>query len=797
MSIVVSLVAVAALLAGAAAPAAAAPALVGFTPARGTPGSEVLVTGAGFDPRLYATTVRFGGVAAAALQVAVEASGAALHVIVPSGAVSGPITVTTAGGTASSAGLAVPSFEVSGVPELFTFHPPSGTPGQRVSLIGQGLRGVARVEFHGGAVALPPFQVRVDRAGTVVDALVPAGASSGPIRVVTADGAVSTAVLEPSPPDGAGDFLVGLPPVVDGFVPPSGPPGTVIIIGGRNLFGTTAVSLGGAALVLTRVDERGTAVEATVPAGATSGLLAVTTSTGSTDTSALAAPTFVVSAAPRIDDVFPSSGDPGTLVTIFGANFGRGPIPSLPAPIPSENVVRHGATTWVVEEVDAQRTRMRARVAAAASGVAPVMVDSAGLHAVAPDDFTVGGAPLVETFQPTSGVPGATITVSGRNLTHATRVTFGGVAAAAVAPRDDGTIVLATVPDDAVSGPLAVTTAAGTAGSGARTFTVLPTTPCGDGVLDAGEACDDGNLAPGDCCGTTCQHEAAGAACGSDGNPCTDDVCDGGGGCTHAPHDGPCDDGLHCNGADLCAGGACGVHAGDPCAGGADCRNVCDESRRACLAPAGAPCTPDADLCSADVCDGAGACTHALVPSPACTEPVRAGASRLRLLRKGAPAADRLVWTLAEGGATSPDALGDPRATTAYGLCLFDGSGALVLRAALPPGGSCGGKPCWRRQRERIVYADPTLGAGGMRRLLVKAGRAGKAKLSAVGKGAGLGLPALPLGDLPVTLQLHQSEGACWGARFSNPKHDDAARFDAKSDAPTRPAGVRRGGSPP
>jgi len=794
MRLVACLVAAGALLSSAAAPASASPSLVAFSPTRGTAGSEVLVTGAGFDPRPYATTVRFGGVAAAALQVAVEASGAALHVVVPSGAVTGALTVTTAGGTATSAGLEVPVFEVSGVPQLFTFHPPSGTPGQRVSLIGQGLRGVERVEFSGGRVALPPLQVRVDRAGTVVDAVVPAGTTSGPIRVLTADGAVSTAVLEP---DATGDFLVGLPPVLDGFVPASGPPGTVILIGGRNLFGTTAVHLGGSALVLTRVDERGTAVEATVPAGAGSGLLRVTTAAGSGDSSALDQPTFVTSSVPRIDDVFPPSGDPGTRVTIFGANFGRGPIPFFPAPLPSENVVRHGAATWVVEEVDAQRTRIRARVAAAAVGASTVTVESPGGRAVSSDVFTVGGTPAVTTFQPTSGVPGAVVTVSGLNLLHASRVTFGGVAAAAVTPGDDGTILLATVPDDAVSGAITVTTPAGVTGSGAARFTVLPTTPCGDGVVDAGEACDDGNLAPGDCCGTTCQYEAAGAACGDDGTGCTDDLCDGGGRCTHPPNAGPCDDGLYCNGADSCVGGTCSGHAGDPCAGGPDCRNACNEAGRSCLAEIGAPCAPDADLCSADVCDGAGACSHALVPSPACTEPVRAGASHLKLVQKGAPDDDRLVWTLGEGGATSSDALGDPRVTTAYGLCLFDGSGALVLRAVLPPGGRCGGKPCWRRQRERIVYADPTLGTAGMRKLLVKAGRAGKAKLAAVGRGAGLGLPSLPISDLPLTLQLHQSEGPCWSARFSAPKRDDDERFDARSDAPARSSGVARGGSPP
>ncbi|MBC8340132.1 MAG: hypothetical protein H8E63_00535, partial [Proteobacteria bacterium] len=36
---------------------------------------------------------------------------------------------------------------------------------------------------------------------------------------------------------------------------------------------------------------------------------------------------------------------------------------------------------------------------------------------------------------------------------------------------------------------------------------------CGDGVLDAGEQCDDGGTAAGDCCSATCQFESATTSC--------------------------------------------------------------------------------------------------------------------------------------------------------------------------------------------------------------------------------------------------------------------------------------------
>ena len=53
---------------------------------------------------------------------------------------------------------------------------------------------------------------------------------------------------------------------------------------------------------------------------------------------------------------------------------------------------------------------------------------------------------------------------------------------------------------------------------------------CGDGILDGGESCDDGNAVNGDCCSSSCAFEAAGDPC-SDSDPCTLDECDGAGAC--------------------------------------------------------------------------------------------------------------------------------------------------------------------------------------------------------------------------------------------------------------------------
>ncbi|MEW6269255.1 MAG: hypothetical protein AB1689_08170, partial [Thermodesulfobacteriota bacterium] len=89
-------------------------------------------------------------------------------------------------------------------------------------------------------------------------------------------------------------------------------------------------------------------------------------------------------------------------------------------------------------------------------------------------------------------------------------------------------------------------------------------------------------------------------------------TCDVANGCSAPPKaDGDsCDDGLYCNGADTCLAGTCSVHTGDPCAGGLECANVCDEGGDTCNVAAGTACSDDGEICSADVCDGSGACTH-------------------------------------------------------------------------------------------------------------------------------------------------------------------------------------------
>ena len=68
---------------------------------------------------------------------------------------------------------------------------------------------------------------------------------------------------------------------------------------------------------------------------------------------------------------------------------------------------------------------------------------------------------------------------------------------------------------------------------------------CGNGVIEGGEECDDGNTLNGDCCSATCALEPAGSPC-PDALFCDGyETCDGSGGCQPGPPP-DCSDGIGC-----------------------------------------------------------------------------------------------------------------------------------------------------------------------------------------------------------------------------------------------------------
>jgi hypothetical protein len=195
-----------------------------------------------------------------------------------------------------------------GGPSITSFLPIIGMPGTAVTITGYGFSGATAVTFNG--TAAESFDVV---SGTQITATVPADATTGPLAVTTPDG-TGTSVA---------NFTVTLEPVgpaVALFSPLSGPAGTLVTVVGYGFSGATAVTFNGAAASFDVVS--GTLITATVPAGATTGPLAVTTPDG-TGTSTISFTVTGLPTTPKITKLQPASGKRGATVTISGIGFGK------------------------------------------------------------------------------------------------------------------------------------------------------------------------------------------------------------------------------------------------------------------------------------------------------------------------------------------------------------------------------------------------------------------------------------------------------------------------------------------
>jgi hypothetical protein len=164
-------------------------------------------------------------------------------------------------------------------------------------------------------------------------------------------------------------------------------------------------------------------------------------------------------------------------------------------------------------------------------------------------------------------------------------------------------------------------------------------------------------------------------------------------------------------------------------------------------------------------------------PAPISCRP--AGAANLLLARAGR----RLGFGWRAGDAVQPADLGDPiGGASGYRLCVYDGAGALVSSATVPPGGRCRATPCWRaRPGGRFLYRDPAARAGGVTRLSLAPGA--RARLAVAARGAGVTLPALPLvNGTGLTAQIVRTdeETRCWSASFAAPVRNTARAFKAR-----------------
>lgn len=151
----------------------------------------------------------------------------------------------------------------AGLPPFVKLTTMQGKAGQTVQILGQGLTGTANVKFGSGSAN---FTVVSD---TYLTAVVPTNGVTGFVTVTTPSGTLLSINQK---------FKVL--PAITSFTPTSGPVGTKVTITGSGFIGATEVTFGGVKATSYTVNS-GTQITATVPTGAKTGNIAVTTPGGS------------------------------------------------------------------------------------------------------------------------------------------------------------------------------------------------------------------------------------------------------------------------------------------------------------------------------------------------------------------------------------------------------------------------------------------------------------------------------------------------------------------------------------
>ncbi len=405
------------------------PVISSFSPGSGPVGTLVTITGSGLTGT---SAVTFGATAATNVTVISDTS---ITVNVGVGTALGgeTITVTAPGGsTPSSSQFTV----VLPPPVISSFSPGSGPIGTVVTITGSGLTGTSAVTF--GATAATNVTVISDTSITVN---VGAGtAMGGETITVTAPGG--------STPSSSQFTVVLPPPVVSSFSPGSGPVGTVVTITGSGLTGATAVMFGSLQASTFTVNSD-TGITATVPVGATTGTISITTAGGTAIGTA-----FTVIPPPVITAVAPAQGDVGTAVAISGSGFSGATVVSFNGTDAAFTVISDSLVSTMVP-VGATTGPM---VVTAPGGSA-----SSGFTVVAP------GAPTITSISPAAGAPGAVVIITGTSLGGVSAVSFNGTYAIFTV-NGAGTQISAIIPAGANSGPITVSSPQGDATS-ATTFT--------------------------------------------------------------------------------------------------------------------------------------------------------------------------------------------------------------------------------------------------------------------------------------------------------------------------------------
>ncbi len=408
-----------------------APSITSLTPNTGAVGSSVTIAGSNFGGSQGNGNVKFNGTTAT-----ITSWGASSIVaIVPTGATTGNVVVTAAGGVASS-GV---TFTVTPAPSITSLTPNSGAIGSSVTIAGTNFgpsQGNGSVKFNGKTETITSW------SATSIVATVATGTTTGNVVVTAAGGVASPGV----------PFTVTPSPNISGLSPTTGAVGATVTISGTN-FGSSqgTVTFNGAAA--SPISWGASSITVTVPAAASTGNVVVTAVGG------VASNGVSFTVPPSITGLSPTSGIVGTPVTISGNTFGS----SQGTSTVTFNGAAATPTNWSASSI-------LVPVPGAAS-TGNVVVTVGGLASNG-SPFTFIPTPVITSLSPATGPTNTQVTVSGSHFGFpkgAGTISFNGVQATAVSWGD--TAIIAAVPSGATSGPVVVSQ--GGFSSPGVTFTVV------------------------------------------------------------------------------------------------------------------------------------------------------------------------------------------------------------------------------------------------------------------------------------------------------------------------------------
>jgi hypothetical protein len=366
-------------------------------------GTNVTITGTNFTG---ATLVTFGGLSATTINVL---NSTTITCITPARTTAGAvgIIVTTGGGPSG----AFSQFTYITPPAISTISLSSGSTlgGTNVTITGTNFTGATLVTFGG----LAATTINVVNS-TTITCITPARTSAGAVGIIVTTGGGSSGAFS--------SFTYITSSVISSISPSTGgiAGGTSVTITGINFTGATSVTFDGIAATTINV-LNSTTITCITPAHS-NGAVGIIVTTGGGPSDAFSFFTYII--PPSITDISPSSGinTGGTSVTITGTNF------------TGATLVTFGGIAATTINVVNSTTISCITPTVRGDGAVGIIVTTGGGPSDAFSSFTYITPPVISSISPSSGgiAGGTNVTITGKNFTGATSVSFDGLAATTI-----------------------------------------------------------------------------------------------------------------------------------------------------------------------------------------------------------------------------------------------------------------------------------------------------------------------------------------------------------------------------